>query len=358
MVKDNRNGPVVDLTAAPANPVRTRSPWTTIREFIDRNGFGLITVNRSKYGVRTVRFNVRLGRSRATFEARFETLSGGDLLNVQMDTMTVDPGAVDPPGYSNAVSIQFDRPKDNMLACDGYVNLISAKPSHGVLSGTDAIGIAIALARAFGCRTLSLHDGSALDCPDGSGDPISLRRARILSRGAGWYESKGFRSLIEALEPDKYRRTVGRLHTVRVADLLKALRASDEGLRAAVAAGRPGFGALNIAAYNDDEPEPEVHSGKALSIKHVVDALQQASVACERLQGRDGETLGAVVDSLISSSCRDAADLVDALLPMSSTFSVVLVAPDGSAVPQLPMMHAWVFAWRLVSHFSNMTLRL
>ena len=74
--------------------------------------------------------------------------------------------------------------------------------------------------------------------------------------------------------------------------------------------------------------------------------------------GARARTLGSVVDELLRRDCKSAAQLVDALLPGSKRYLVLVRGPDGSPVPQLPHLDAWVFTWHVTRTFSNLTMRL
>jgi hypothetical protein len=360
-----RDPPAVDLAAAGTKRPPSQ-PWAAIARFIDAHGFDRRETN---YGFQC-RIRGRLGRSRnVVFAVDATTMFDGHLTNVDMNTTTTVPNARDPASaYNFAVSVTFSREEADPHACAGHVHLISHKPTHGVASGSDAIGIAIALGRMFGCRTLSLFDASRITCPTRRGasstpQTLLLRRARILSRGQGWYESKGFRSVIEALEPNAYRSTVGKLHTIRVADLVAALADVDRALRSALLGGSGAAGRLRIAKYGMKSPEPEVSD--RVSVADIVATMQTASVAYEILKDATathaatlGATLGDVVDAMIAKDCGTASVLVDALLPRADTFNVVLTDAEGRAVKRLPRLDAWVFAWRLVSTYSDMVLTL
>lgn len=377
MPKNPKRPPAVDLArVSPKAAAAARAdPWGAIRRFLDVRGYA-----RSERGREvSCRFDVVLRGSAATFDATYDTIFTGDITSLSVDTRTTRPSAIDPPaGYEKAVSMRFEREPvslDASRACSGHVNLISKKPSQGVASGTDALGIAVALGRLFGCRSLALWDASRLPCEAGTGKEsnISLRTARILSKGAGWYESHGFRSLVEALEPRQYARTVGRLHSIPLDAMRSWLEASDAALRAALCASsaspsaRPGVGALRIAKYKMDAGEPDVADPPSVST--VVDCLRSTSVALDVLffsknasklsALKTCKTLGDAVEYLIGGDCVAAGALVGALLPSGSpTFDVVVRAPDGSAVPPPPLLDAWVFAWRLTSTYNDLTLTL
>ena len=50
--------------------------------------------------------------------------------------------------------------------------------------------------------------------------------------------------------------------------------------------------------------------------------------------------------------------LVDALLPDSDEFVCVTKGPDGRDVLQCPLLPAWIYTWRLVSTFTDLTMWL
>ena len=339
------------------------NPWDRMRAFLDRHGYGWSQAGDPS--TRRCRFRATYGASSATFEALLRTFgtNGEHVRSLRLNSVTTDPEAVDPPsGFGQAVSMSFERERADV--CDGHVGIISSKPSHGVVSGNDAIGMVVAIGRRFGCRSLDLSDASTKTCPE-DGKSYNLRTARILSKGAGWYESKGFRSLIEELEPDTFARTVGRLHAIPLGDLIEALSAIDAAVRGALWSGKGGeskrIGKMRVAMYDSNHAEPEILSPPTTS--DLVRLIDTASVALDVLSSRlprawiKGKTLGGAVDRLLKEDCPAARRLVDALLPKRyPSYPVLLSLPDGSEAPKLPMVEAFVYAWRLVSTFSQLSL--
>ncbi len=337
-------------TDAAAAAAARRDPWGSMQRFIDAHGYAC---SDDGWGQKTCKIDVQHGTSRATLDVQFRRLFTGDLLRVDVTSTVVAPKANDPPsGFDAALSMSFKR--NDARECGGHVNVISKKPTHGVRSGSDALGIAIALGRLFGCAALELQDASSLPCPGAAGGRVALRNARILSRGAGWYESKGFRSLVEALEPGRFKGTVGRLHAIPLKDMLRALRDVDAAARAALCGGDSNKG-VRIAKYKKDAAMPGVTEKPSTS--EVVAVLQRASTALEALEalelGNNGTTLGDAVDRLLKRDCAASDRLVEALLPGSETFDVLLSDPDGKPVEPWPKLEAWVFAWRLLSAYGG-----
>ncbi|GAX86471.1 hypothetical protein CEUSTIGMA_g13881.t1 [Chlamydomonas eustigma] len=331
--------------------VARRDPWAAIKKFIDAHGYER---EENWYGGETCKVDVVHGSSRATLVVGCNRLFTGELIKVDVNSTVVAPKAKDPPdAFSHGLSIAFERKEARV--CQGYVNLISKKPTHGVRSGNDALGMAIAIGRIFGCIWLELQDASSLPCAGVDGS-INLRKLRILSKGAGWYESKGFRSIVEALEPGKFAGTVGRLHSIPLKDLLRALRGIDAAARAALC-DPPNSHGMRIASYKLNAAEPVVISGPPSTLD-VIAMLQNASAALEAFQKiTHASTLGNAVDRLIQKDCMAADRLIHALFP-TSAFKVMLSGPDGGPVEPLPRLEAWVFAWRLVSSFGTANMRL
>ena len=371
--------PIVRLDEDEPGSHAAINPWDRIRAFLDVHGYDRDrTTKHGQQGGYTCKFRASFGLSTATFEARVSTVGvlTPHVRSVRLSTLATHPAAIDPPhSFGTAVSMSFERDQQTNV-CDGHVGLISSKPTHGVLKGTDALGMAIAIGRRFGCRSLDLSDSSSLPCPggpvsgspSGSSSPVSLRSARILSRGAGWYESKGFMSLIEALEPDTFARSVGRLHTIPLVDLVAALRAIDAAARQALCKSRTadgsGGGSASIARYGMHDALPEVSSPAMTA--DVVSVLSSASSALDVLLTLPkamiaGRTLGDAVDHLLRHDCPSARLLIDALLPHGGhkgRFPVMLTAADGSPVPRLPMVDGFVYAWRIVSTYTDLRLDL
>jgi hypothetical protein len=125
--------------------------------------------------------------------------------------------------------------------------------------------------------------------------------------------------------------------------------------------GADGAGAgLRIARYKVDKAEPEV--AESPQVADVIVVLQRASAALDVLEAEaksnkggaeGGTTLGEAVARVLERDCKAAAGLIDALLPKSDTFDVLVGAHP------LPMLQAWVFAWRLLSVYGgDMRLKL
>jgi len=357
---------VVDLQSIASASVKTRKrtdPWGALDRFITEHSY---SATKNPW---TSKIAVSYGKSRAVLEVSVNRLFTGDISEVDFKTTVVRLDATDPPNsYPYAISLSFDRGNiSNDKECRANLNLVSQKPTHGVLSGTDALGMAISLCRHVGCNTVQLYDASSLSC-DGveEGDRVSLRRARILSRGAGWYESKGFRSVIETLDPGRFRSTIGKLHMLRIGMLMNAMTKLDAILRRAVV-DRGVMSKLKMAKYDMHTDEPKVVAPP--SLKALVSVVSNVSVALDvmtqaiadlekKKRARMPATLGALVDHLISEDCQKASVLVEALLPESDVYFVVTHGPDGEAAPPMPHLEAWVFAWRVTQTFGDMTLRI
>jgi hypothetical protein len=191
---------------------------------------------------------------------------------------------------------------------------------------------------------------------------VPLRRARILSKGAGWYESRGFRSVIELLDPGRYQRTVSRLHEIKVSALLDAMAKIDADVRRAIV-DREAMSRMTVHVHKEKK-EPDVLSPPPL--KEVVGLLNQVSVAYEIILASSkrytpnttATTLGVLVDELIKKDCALAVQLIDALLPDEEEFRVLVVASDGKAAPAMPMADAWLYTWKLTKTFGSMTMKL
>lgn len=91
-----------------------------------------------------VKIGFVFGKSRGVLEVAIEYFMTGDVESVRIETTTVNPAAKDPSqSHSHAMSLLLRRPEGDVQACSGRLGNISKKPSHGVLSGKDALGMAI-----------------------------------------------------------------------------------------------------------------------------------------------------------------------------------------------------------------------
>jgi hypothetical protein len=360
MTKAKAKPPVLVLAGRKGarRAARGANPWVVMRGVLDRHGYN--AVQQASSDRWTCLVAVSYGSSRAVFEVSTTTMFTGDVRYLEMSTTVVAPGAIDPPGYSHAVSLYFERGAEGAASCRAHISLVSKKPSHGVLTGTDALGMAVGLCRLFGAPSVELYDASRMSCGDAANTTLSLRRTRILSRGAGWYESRGFRSVIEVIDPGHYRRTVPRLHALPLQPLVDVLRAQDVVVRAALASTDGPGGRMQVARYDLVRREPTLACPP--SLVDVIALAESVSVALEVLGPLRATNkvlrLGDVVDEMISTDCTLAAKLVSALLPSREHFVVLLKGADGRPVPQLPLLPAWVHTWRVVSVFADLTLKL
>jgi hypothetical protein len=283
-----------------------------------------------------------------------------------VETTLRDASRQDPKtAYSQGLRLFFElRVESGSAYLSGNVHLLSAKPSHGVMRGTDALQTAVALARWFGARGLELQDMSRRACPSGKGT-LLLRRTRILSKGQGWYESQGFRSVVEILEPGVFQKQVPLLHRMSVETLRQALQAAFDALQDAIVHHRThqSFGRLTILEYERHVESPTVHgppkaASKAVTMDTLVSAMRQVSTPATALRTRSGP-LGEVIDRLIEEDCATASEVVEGLLPDTTEFRVVSRDVAGrDIVPPLPQLAAWVYTWRVVNGFPDMYMDL
>jgi hypothetical protein len=314
----------------------------------------------------TGRLNVGFRHVHVSFDVEATKLFTGDLMEVYMVTRVLDPDASDTYGSLEGIHLQFRRGHDTLVSkCVAELMSISKKPSQGLLTGRDALDTAIALCRHIGCSAVNLHDGARIQCTGQQQEQeVHLRKALILSRGAGWYESRGFRSIVESLDPVRFRRMVPRLHTIRLVDLLKGLRQHDALLRSALldadAAARMGvisYSAFAIPGGGSDEAPVVVPP----TVEDLLGMMSRVAFPLQVLEERNMKlgggapllgTLGGFVEEMLSSDCVTAAKFTDALLPWHNTYVVLRRGPDGRPVAPLPQEDAWVYVWR-VFHFND-----
>ena len=338
---------------------RRTDPWEVITRFLADHSYAEVKTR----WMDSSKIAVSYGKSRAVFDVSVHRFFTGDIRSLDMRTTTIRPKATDPPGsYNVALSMSFDRgTAANDRECQAEIHIVSKKPTHGVLSGTDALGIGVAIARHVGCETVKLTDASSLHCDGAKDGEVALRRARILSRGSGWYESNGFRSVIETLHPGRFRSTVGRLHTLRIGTLMSAMTKLDAMLRPAIV-DRALMSQMKLAKYDMREEAaqsvPMSLSGVMSVVSTVSVALEIITQALENMSGAKPTTLGALVDRLLKDDCGKASALVQALLPSTDEYFVMTHGPQGRPAPPLPLQDAWVFAWRVTNTYSDLTLRI
>ena len=304
--------------------------------------------------------DIAFGKSQATFDVQINFLFTGDVLSVDMDSTVRKPTVKDPAhGFPVGLSMSFTRtgPSETSSAASAdqmfaSIHLVSKKPSHGIMSGTDAISIAIHLSRYFRCQAIEIYDASHIHCD--SEKNYSLRKARILSKGSGWYESKGFRSIIEVLHPKTFQKTVGQLHTIPTDVLIEHFEGIDAIVRTCIVK-RSAVKGLVVKRYGA-VGDCEEGQATARDLAHLVGSVSTSLEILEK--HKDKKTVGDVMDHVMAKDCKTAADLVSSLLPQSSHFIVLQRKPDGSEAPKMPMESAWIFAWRLVAGNYTRTLQM
>lgn len=332
--------------ARPQGGVRA-DPWTEIERMLEKHAkkVGATIWQSSEH-----RMPVKFGRSRAVLKFDVDRLFTGAIKSLTIVSTVVRPTAKDPPGFDFAVSMRIDRGHlESATECRAYIDYISKKPSHGVLTGNDALGIALGICRMIRCNTVEVSDASSLPC---EGENISLRRFRILSRGSGWYESRGFRGVTEVLGPATHRRTIARLHKLPISRLMEKMSAIDAIVREAITSP---VRHMVVAKHVMTSDKPELISPP--SVVHLASILANVSVALEVLRDSKATgTLGAFMDRIMADDCHKARALVNALLPWEDSYFVIMVGPDGRPAPKLPLLRAWVLAWRS-SKTNPLTLR-
>jgi sulfur relay (sulfurtransferase) DsrF/TusC family protein len=315
-------------------------------------------------GNETGRLNVGFRNVHVSFDVDLTKLFTGDLIDVEMVTRLLDPDAPDTP-HPTGILLHFRRGYDSLVnKCVAELESISKKPSHGLRTGRDALDTAIALCRHVGCSAVNLLDASSIQCA-GQQQPtaVHLRKALILSRGVGWYESRGFRGIVESLDPVRFRRMVPRLHKIRLVDLLKGLRKHDALLRSSLldAGAAARMGVIRYHAIPGGDEALVVPP----TVDDLLDMMSRVSFPLQVLEEKNlklGEgalllgTLGGFVEELMSSDCVTAAKFTDALLPWHGTYVVLRRGPDGRPVEPLPQQDAWVYVWRVFRVNTKLTL--
>jgi hypothetical protein len=317
-------------------------PWAEIDQMLGKyaKNVGMTMWQSSEF-----RMPVKFGKSRAVLKVEVDRFFTGAIKSLRIESTVVRPTAKDPTGFDYAVSIRIDRGHlESATECRAYIDYISKKPSHGVFSGGDAIGIALGICRLIRCDTVEVSDASSLPCGT---EKVSLRRFRILSRGSGWYESKGFKSAAEVLGSAAYRRTIAKLHKLPLPQLIEKMTGIDAIVRSAIASpDRDVVRRMVVAKHDMTTEQPELISPP--SVEHLASILANVSVALEVMRDSKATigTLGALMDRVMAADCLKARALVNALLPWEDVYFVIMVGPDGRPAPKLPQLKAWLFAWR------------
>lgn len=335
---------VADLEALQSSKLQT---WKTIEAFITKYGYAHTKEEYESMEYHIYRIDVKYKSSFASIKTIVSYLFTGDIIKVEMTTQTTDVNIVDPEGsIMSAFDILFERTPD-AIQCISRIREISKKPSHGVTTGSDALNMAIQLCRHFNCKIVQLNDGSNIHCTDISSSTVTLRKARILSRGSGWYESYGFRSVIEYLHPAKYK-SIKKLHKIPLNEMINCMTNLNTILREAII---EKITINEVFKYSLKKHGPEKVKP---SLKDVIAMANQICVSLDIMKEHQDkyETLGHLIDFLIQNKCAVAGDLVNALFPESTEYCTIVNEPG------LPLQKTWIFAWQLVNTSGDLTLQI
>lgn len=290
---------------------------------------------------RVVRLSVEVEESQAkvagrtgVLEARFSTLPSGRTAS--------SPGPPGPP-------VRFQ------IVCRlkiMYIEYIRSVPSHNVPSGSFALDMVMAFARAAGCKTARLEDASFLTCPN-SQERVSLRRILLLSRGVGWYEARGFRSDLHWIRPGWQEKAVTRAMAIPVAELRAYFGRVLEAVRAALAAGGRSTGKLQVHStwvQSDYKFEPS-----ATPLSAALELMTRAEAVLTACSGSRCKTLGSLVRQ-ISRDCLAVEALTDALMP-AERIHILKTDHRGRAVP-VPRWLTSILDLLTVEAFTEMVIDL
>lgn len=358
------SGPLDIDRLRPASHAAKDDPWPRIAAFIAKNATPPVTQYRQEVSILRTRFK---GRP-VVFEVIAFRLFTGELKEINLRTTVTRPKLANPlEPFDHAIRMEIHRGTMSataVRAAVAYLGTISKKPSHGLDSGSDSLELALRLCRALGCSNVSLFDASHLPCSVKHANVnVPLRAARILARGSGWYESRGFHSLLEDLNPAQHRLLVDRLHRLPLKDLTKNLADIDRSLRQAILA--PSLAKTSIQVHDQMS---EKFSTRTATVADIVAIMGSVSVALGVMQDGKPEssskssskprTLGAFMDSLVvGERCEDASRFIRALLDGQEdgkVMTMLLKDADGAPVPQLLEKDSWLYVWRLVTGMDSM----
>jgi hypothetical protein len=334
--------PSVKVLTLRKNPDAKADPWLALDQMIDKyahtDADGRVTMQ-IRSGPHIVKMEVVTDRSMTNH-----------ILSVRMYTLPDPKSTLRDPhnSYEYALYITWDRSEHP--DGDAYINIISAKPSHNVPTGTDAIKLAVALCQHVNSPGASLYDASSKAC--GEDGEVSIRPTRMLSQGEGWYESKGFHSVLENIEPKVFQRHVQGLRSIKVSKMLDAVNSWDSLIRSALISHELDEGRVKGVVHDRNSKPAE----RALTLSEGITLLQDLSTIHESLKSVPGKsTLGEVIDELNRSDCKQAGKLVTALLPEGE--QGVFVELRGKSVKPWPSMTSWIYTWRVLQARPTLYIR-
>ncbi len=348
---------VVNVNTRRVKTVRTKDPWVAMSALFDQYAYDV-----QNGWVTSGKIRARYDKSHAVFDVELFQTFNGLIKHANMRTRVVKPDAPDPEGaYEYALHVTFDRPAVDPKSCSATIDYISAKPQHGVETGTDAIGMALSLCKLIGCSGIKLYDGSTLYCEKnntGSSSDhanVSLRALRVLIKGNGWYESKGFKSLLEHLDPQAHKRRLAQIPNIDMDKFIQYLSGADKVLRQAFLNRK--YAGVRLASYDKSREEPKII--EVCETNDITDALASVCIAYDILTKSRAtrpklKTLGPTVDAISRANCKDAANLTRAFFPNNRL--LIVLSTKGHPVPIMPAIHAWVYTWRLLDSFTELTI--
>lgn len=335
------------------------STWDRIRKFVDDHVWQ-VTKDKSMddgyrlYSAPTFYANIMFDRKMVLFAIRLRRTLGGEIRTFELETRNPSMDLTEPTIRSLdqcAISLYFNR--IDRTDSDVHIDRIAASPKHNIARGQQALRMAVALCKFFGAKRARLFDSSHLPCKrvNGKGDDdnntnsyyyqsqksVPLRPLRILTKGEGWYESHGFRSIEQILEPIVYRNHVSALHTVDMSQLEAALQQRDVALRRSI------LERTEVIGQGDVDGDGGISEPKQLELRDVMQIVERNSQLLDLLdelrpRGLIKATVGKTVTAVLKADCLKAVALVKELLPRRMAFVETI---GGTPITPRPAEASW-----------------
>ncbi len=292
-----------------------------------------------KCGTKVVRFAVNI---------KMLPLSG-NVVALHLESLPRENTATNSSEYSTGLSIRMQRTGVDDVAAN--VDTLEAIHDHNIPNAQYAVKMVTAILAYFGFRTATFRDHARLTCDQAIGDEgpsmelwdddkssggnaiVPMCSYRILTKGEGWYEAYGLRSLAQLLEPEMHKACMSALPTTDVAEIVACTVQLQAAVSKAIVDKSIVTGTSIKAVSRSREPY-------SLPIRETTTVLQWTSQLLVSLDGCRGKVKD-VVESIFREDCEKGVELVNLLFRKRTIF---VDAIDGVPVSKWPQEQAWMYA--------------
>lgn len=166
------------------------------------------------------------------------------------------------------------------------IRYMGPKQDHNIATIDSAMATIMSVARLFGMGTITVgraYHATKVSTYQGAQRQVSMQTFYMLTRGVGFLEACGFRSIEEELDPEAFNRHVRNIHNFTMSDLIETLQARDIGLRGALFNGHEIIARTNTDARATSRPL--VLNEVVMLIKYgskILDIISNKRTSCAR----------------------------------------------------------------------------